>query len=175
MQDRGILLATGTLVAALILFIIQLPFELRASDSTDFFTAEYTISRAKPEIRQWKYDSDGGMRLNKEIDASRKFAEAHPGQFDGARDKLTQDMVVFSLLAYLGVEQFDWQVKRVRFVGQSAGAMTLMSPTSKPDECALVTKDQLHKMLFDAGNSFADGNIFLVLKPCAFRPRRDFG
>jgi hypothetical protein len=53
--SRNLALATATLVAATMLFIVQLFFELRADESTDFITAEYTIDRAKPEIRQWIY------------------------------------------------------------------------------------------------------------------------
>ncbi len=139
---------------------VQLRFELRSEPSTDFITAEYTIDRAKPEIRQWAYPSDQGPRLTQEIGASQTFAAAHPGQFDGDREKLTHDMVIFSLLAYFGVEQFDWQMKRVTFVGQITGTMISTSLGSKPDECTTVTKAQLQKMLLDAGNFFADANMF---------------
>jgi hypothetical protein len=159
----------GALAAAIIVLCIQLFFELHAEKSTDFITAEYTIDRAKPEIRQWKYDN--GQRLIRDLDGSRAFAAVHPGQFDGDREKLTQDMVIFSLLAYLGVEQFDWQMKRTQFVGQSTGTITLTAPGSKPDECTLVTKDQLRTMLLNVGNSFADGNMFFGQQFLSLPPR----
>ena len=125
--SRNIALATGALAGAVILLGIQLVFEFRADEQTDFITAEYTIDRAKPEIRQWKYESDQGRRLDKDVGASRTFATAHPGQFNGDRDKLTHDMVIFSLLAYFGVDQFDWQIKRVQFVDQTMGTLTTTS------------------------------------------------
>jgi hypothetical protein len=157
--SRNIALATGALLGALALLAVQLRFELRSEPSTDFITAEYTIDRAKPEIRQWKYDNDQGHRLGREVGASQIFAGAHPGQFDGDREKLTHDMVIFSLLAYFGVEQFDWQMKRVQFIGQMA-TLTRTSFGSRPDECTTVTKAQLQKLLSDAGNFFADANMF---------------
>jgi hypothetical protein len=158
--SRNIALATGALAGAVMLLGIQLVFELRADERIDFITAEYTIDRAKPEIHQWKYDSDQSRRLAQEVGASGTFATAHPGQFDGDRDKLTHDMVIFSVLAYFAVDQFDWQMKRVQFVSQTMGTLTTTALGSKPGECTMVTKGQLHKMLSDAGNFFADANMF---------------
>jgi hypothetical protein len=170
--SRNLALATGTLVAAAMLFILQLRFELRADQNTDFITAEYTIDRAKPEIRQWAYGLDqAGQRLGPEIGASQRFAAAHPGQFDRDREKLTHDMVVFSLLAYLGVEQFDWQLKRTRFIGQSTGTQTFTLPTSKPHECTVFTKDQLRQMLLDVRNFFANGNVFFGAQSLCLPPK----
>jgi hypothetical protein len=122
--SRNLGLATATLAAAMILFSVQLRFELRAKDSMDFITAEFTVNREKPEIRQWNYGSSPTARMGRELSASQKFAVAHPGQFNGDREKLTRDMVIFSLLSYLGTEQFDWQMKRTQFVGQSIGTFT---------------------------------------------------
>jgi hypothetical protein len=149
----------------------KLFFELRAEERTDFITAEYTIDRAKPEIRQWNYGSNQTQRLTRDLDASGKFAAAHPGQFNGDRKKLTLDMVTFSLLAYLGAEQFDWQMKRTQFVGRSTGTVTLTAPGSKPDECTVITKDQLRRMLLDAGNSFADGDMLFGRQSQSLPPR----
>jgi hypothetical protein len=168
---ENIALATGALAGAVLLLGIQILFELRADESTDFITAEYTIDRTKPEIRQWNYGLSQTLRFGRDLDASGIFAGAHPGQFNGDGKKLTLDMVLFSLLAYLGVEQFDWQIKRTRFVGQSIGTVTLTAPGSKPGECTEITKDQLHRMLLDAGNSFADGNMFLARQSLCLPPR----
>lgn len=86
--SRNIALATGALAGAAILLGIQLLFELRADESTDFITAEYTIDRAKPEIRQWRYGSNQALRMGRELDASGKFAAAHRGQFNGGGAEL---------------------------------------------------------------------------------------
>ena len=53
--SRNLALATSTLAAALLLFATQLLFELRERSTTDFFTAEFTIDRKEPQIRQWDY------------------------------------------------------------------------------------------------------------------------
>lgn len=139
------------LAGALILLVIQLVFELQADETTNFISAEYTIDRAKPEIRQWNYGSNQTQRFTHDLNASGNFAAAHPGQFNGNREKLTLDMVIFSLLAYLGVEQFDWQMKRTQFVGRSTGTLTRALPGSKPDECTMITKDQFPGILLHAG------------------------
>jgi hypothetical protein len=159
--SRNLALATGTLLAAAVLLCIQLHFELRESVDTDFISAEYTIDRAKPEIRT-SYEPHQGTRPGSEIGASTFFANSHPGQFDGDREKLTKDMALFSLLAYLGWQQFDWQIKRVQFTGKVSGTITQSAPGSKPEECTLVTTQQIQKMLSDAGNSFAGANLSVI-------------
>ena len=53
--SRNLPLAVAALFAAVVLLIVQLPFELRSKSDTALFGAEFTIDRLKPEIRQWKY------------------------------------------------------------------------------------------------------------------------
>jgi hypothetical protein len=170
--SRNLALATGTLVATFVLLVIQIPYELRSPlGSTDFITAEYGIDRAKPEIRQWDYtDVQAPNRMSREIDASQTLAKADPKRFDGDRERLTHDMVVFSLLGYFGTEQFDWQIKRVRFRGQSF-ALIYASVASKPEECTVISKEQLHEMLRKAGNSFAEANMFSGPQELCLPPR----
>jgi len=168
--SRNIVLATGTFIAAVILLVTQLCFELRSVEFSDFITAEFTIDRAKPGIRQWKYGANQGQRLTRDMDGSDTFAVANPGQFDGDREKLTHDMVIFSLLAYLATEQFDWQMQRTQFVGQSMGTMTVTAPGSKPDECTVITTDRLRTMLLSAGNSFANGGVFFIRQSLCLPP-----
>ncbi len=158
--SRNIALATGALFGAFILLLIQLLFELRSEETTDFISAEFTIDRAKPEIRQWNYSETPRLRITQEIAASKMFFDAHPHQFDGDRQKLTLDMVIFSLVSYLGVEQFDWQIKRTSFVSQSIGTVVLMAPGSNPGDCTEITKSEIRDKLLGAGNSFAEGEVF---------------
>jgi hypothetical protein len=172
--SRNLGLATATLVGAAWLFGVQLAFELRPAETIDLMTAEFTIDRAKPEIRQWNYSVEQSSRRRHEMDASRKFADAHAGQFDGDGTKLAKDLAAFSLLAYLGVEQFDWQLKRTQFVGQVSGTLTLTGPGSRPDECTPITKNQLRTMLREAGNLFAEGGAALREQYLCLPPRSSF-
>src|SRR2546425_12988915 len=69
--SRNLALATGALGGAMLLFLVQLPFELRGSTEKTFFTAEYTIDRQKPGIRQWRYKL-GAARLGLPAETSRR-------------------------------------------------------------------------------------------------------
>jgi hypothetical protein len=40
------------------------------------------------------------------------------------------------------------------------GTLTLTASGSKPDECAVITKDDIRNMLLKAGNWFSEGNVF---------------
>lgn len=165
-NSRNLALATSTLAAALLLFATQLLFELRERSTTDFFTAEFTIDRKVPQIRQWNYPvtslRSSGWRIHRDIAASTFLAESDRTRFDGDRERLTQDMVLFSLVSYLGVEQSDWQLRRTVFQGPSVGAMVLVQRVSKPGECALVSRERLQGMLAAAGNAFAKAEIMVI-------------
>ncbi len=51
---RNIGVATGALGAALLLYIVQIPFELRRTVEDDLITAQHAIDRAAPSIRQYR-------------------------------------------------------------------------------------------------------------------------
>jgi hypothetical protein len=55
-----------------------------------------------------------GQRRVREVEASDKYFAARPGAFNGDRQKLTQDMIIYSLLSYLAVEQRDWPASSYR-------------------------------------------------------------
>jgi hypothetical protein len=159
--SRNLALATATLFAAVVLLIVQLPFELRGKTLTKLFSAEFTIDRAKPQVRQWSYPTDAGWRITMEIGASEALARANPDAFKGDGEKLTRDMTMRSLVAYLFAQQFDWQVSEVRVRGPSMGTMTTIQPLSKPTECTIITSTQFEEMLAKAGNAFVSGPLIL--------------
>jgi len=164
--SRNLALATAALDAALFLLLIQLPFELQGRTDTDFFTAEFTVNRSKPEIRQWSYPEDVGWRIGQEINASSALAKATPEAFSGDRTKLEIDMTLFSLTAYLLSEQLDWQLKHVRLKGKSTGTLTSTQPMSKPEECTVVTFDELRNKLTAIENLFANSLPFSGRQLC---------
>src|SRR6266481_3630400 len=57
--SKTIAIATATLFGAAVLFLLQLAFELRASEESDFVSVELTVNRAKPVLRQWRYSALG--------------------------------------------------------------------------------------------------------------------
>lgn len=164
--SRNLALASATLFAAVILLIVQLPFELRSKSKTDLFSAEFTIDHLKPQIRQWSYPQNAGWRIGLEIAASDALAKGNPNVFKGDGEKLAKDMTVRSLVAYLFAEQFDWQLQKVQLSGRSMGTMTTVQPLSKPEECSKVTNTQAEEMLTAAGNAFASGAPLLRQQIC---------
>src|SRR6266568_788004 len=156
--SRNIVLATGTLGAAMLLYALQLPFELRRSLVYDQMSAEFTVDRAAPGIRQWAYSSTAdasNWRLHAEVQASSWLAQNNPGAFEGDRDKVTKDLAIFSLLSFFSSTEFDWQLRRVTYKGRSSGTLMTWQAVSKPNECAIVTSADVAVRLAAAGNLFA--------------------
>src|SRR5713226_9204740 len=69
--SKTFLLAAAALASALLVFCIQAFFELQPSEAKTFVTIEYTIDRAKPEIRQWQYSQGVVWRIHTEVEASK--------------------------------------------------------------------------------------------------------
>ncbi len=158
--SRNLVLATSTLAAAILLFVIQLPFELRSRSEVDLFSAELTVDRATPMIRLWNYpDGPGlssGSRLLRETEASSYLANRDRSRFDGDRERLTLDMILYNFVAYLGAEQFDWQLKRTVLRGNSIGTLFQAQAVSRDTECTAFAPAELQEKLRAVGNAFAD-------------------
>jgi hypothetical protein len=168
--SRNLALATGTLGAAIVLFLIQLPFELRATEQHDFISVELTLDRSRRIIRQWKYPDHSGWRIHAEINASEAVAQERPDLFAGDRDHLTADMVLFSLILYLASNEFDWQRQTRRFVGATFGTMVTSQRRSKRTECTVVGEPQLRRLLENATNTYAKAPLTLVFGDLCLPP-----
>ena len=169
-NSRTVVFAVTAFAGAAVLLGLNLLFDLRSTESTDFISTELTVDRATPRIRQWwDYKNVPTQRFVREKAASDQYFAAHPGQFNGDREKLVRDMTIYSLLSYLVAEQRDWQSRPARFVG-SMGSETVTLTVSKPEECADYTDDQLREVLADAKNEFAIVKPLIIGLPLCLPP-----
>src|SRR5207245_11392863 len=71
--SKTIAISAATLFGAALLFLLQLAFELRAAEESDFVSVEFTVDRAQPLVRQWRHSASGaGWRSECERDASER-------------------------------------------------------------------------------------------------------
>jgi len=161
-QNRGsknIALAVGALTGATMLFVIQLRFELQTVTTNEFMLAEFGIDRAKPEIRQWKYRPGSSSRASVEVSASQWLVKHDPKAFDGDREKLTSDLVLFSLATFLqDPESQYWDVQRHSLVGSSSGIVRFHPSANR--ECTVLQMDNVRSQLTRAKNEFAGALVF---------------
>lgn len=162
--SRNLVLAVSTLFAAVLLFVMQLQFELRSKEESDVFTAELTVDRVTPMVRQWRYPDVGAStwRLGIESEASNYLAKHDTARFNGDRERLGVDLVLYSMIRYLGIEQFDWQLKRTALQGSTFGTEIRTVPVSKAEECTAVSATELQAILESIGNPFASIPISLI-------------
>jgi len=154
-RSRNLVLAAGTLLGAIFFFVTQLYFELHGSSSYDFITTQLTIDRAKPEIRQWAYSSDADGRVTAEPYASQWVAARNPDAFRWDRDKLTADLVLFSLVYFLQTPEAQlWEVRKHSIVGKWGGGVIRFHP-DPGRACRLVTETEVRSELSRSGNVFA--------------------
>src|SRR5882762_2688832 len=119
---RNLPLAVAALLGVIVGFFIQLHFELTKSTKNEIIGTELTIDRVAPFIRQWQYDK-GGWRPPVEGGASDWVVNNHKESFDRDRQKLTSDLVMFSLLSLFTHQEFDWQLERQKYAGKVSGGM----------------------------------------------------
>jgi hypothetical protein len=160
--SRNLSLATGTLAAAAINFLIQLPFELQGSKDLDHVSTESTIDRSVPSIRQWNYTGTPSWRIVIETGASNWLAASNAAAFNTDRQVLNSDFVMFSLLCFLTVQEFDWQLRRVTYPSKGFGIATVVHPISKDKECSCFDENDLRTALAKSGNLFAGAPLHLA-------------
>lgn len=163
-QNRGsknLALATGVLVGVTLLFLTQLRFELQSATTGEFILTELGIDRAKPEIRQWVYGTQSGWRPTAEVYASNWLAAHNPNAFSGDREKITSDLVLFSLAYFLQTPEAQyWDVRKHSLVGNYTGGIIKFHPTSALRECAVVIPAEVRAQLSRSGNVFGGAPLF---------------
>jgi hypothetical protein len=164
-ESRNLALAAGTLVAAMILFVIQLRFELQRSVTRDRVSSSFTIDFARPSIRQWKY-ARGGWRIGVESGASEWLAANNPQAFGGSSAILISDLAVYSLVSFLGAQESDWQMRRVEYKSNPLGTMFIAQSVSKDVECRIYSETELKSLLKATGNTFAEAFHLLSGRLC---------
>jgi len=169
--SRNLALASGTLAAAIILFVIQLTFELQPSTSYDHISVELTIDRSKPSIRQWVYGTGGHWRIGVETEASNWLAANDPTAFSQDRERLALDLVLYSLVSFLTHNEYDWQLKRTLYRGPATGTVTTFEPVSKEHECSKYDTAQIQQYLSEAGNLFAGHPVSILSGRLCLPPR----
>jgi hypothetical protein len=106
--SRGALTALAGVVAAAGALTINLIFDFRGgSKEITTITAEYTFDRTVPQIRQWMYARSLGDRYAVEVLANDAALKSDPQILERDPEKSTKDMFLFSLTAYLEVQQQD--------------------------------------------------------------------
>jgi hypothetical protein len=156
----GSRLAWGALMAVLTAsfgLVVALIFDLKGSREMTTITTEYTFDRSVPQIRQWMYARSLGERYATEVLANYSALITNPSVFEGDIEKLTKDMILFSLAAYLETRQRDWQFEEENFPS-SLGMLTTWkakSDPTNPRECTKIVPSQISEMLNNAKNAFA--------------------
>jgi hypothetical protein len=159
--SRNLALATGALGGAAIGFLIQLSFELQSSQSRDHVSTEFTIDRSVLSIRQWNYTGTPGWRIGIETGASGWLVTNNVAAFDNDREMLTADFALFSLLSFLTVQEFDWQLRKTMYRSGGLGLSTIVQSVSKDNECTSFEEKDLSAALSKAGNMFAGAHLTL--------------
>jgi hypothetical protein len=159
--SRNLALAAAALVGVALFFLTQLRFELQAATTSEFILTELGIDRGKPEIRQWVYGTESGWRPTAEVYASNWLAAHNPTAFSGNREKITSDLVLFSLAYFLQTPEAQyWDVRTRSLVGKYSGGVMRFRPTSAERKCALVTSAEISSQLSRSGNAFAGAPLF---------------
>jgi hypothetical protein len=151
---QSVVFATATLVGAIVFFGLQLFFELRSKTSVDLITVELTVDRANKSIGRWGSPEDAPIRRLIEGDAVRQLAEKDLNVLLNDTSKTCNDLVVFSFLRYLAIEQSDWQMEERAYVGKSASIVRRKRVSSERDSTSL-TEHEIKTKLIEAGNLFA--------------------
>jgi len=159
--SRNLASAFAALVGGTLVFFTQIYFELQPTVAFESVTTELTIDRARPEIRQWSYHGDTD-RIAVEPNASQWLATTNPGAFQRDREKLTKDLILFSLLSFLQTTEAQvWETHRHAIVGRGAATGGIIRFHAYPGRtCRVVREEEMRSELYHSGNLFAGAPFF---------------
>jgi hypothetical protein len=177
-DSRNLALALSALIGAIVLFWIQLFFELKSTITySSTITAQFTVdrgvvpdapinspldvatqSRLARAIRQWP--APIVIERNAvETEASIWLATHAPQHFHFRKGKaydsdlyswLVDDFTIFSIINFIATQEPDWQLKRIEHKG--TGQTLLLS---RPSEYTAVTVEEVSSSLQRVGNLFS--------------------
>ena len=164
--SRGAWTALAAVVRAAGALTINLMFDFQGgSKEIATITAEYTFDHSIPQIRQWLYARSQGNRYAIEVFANVQTLEDDLHTFHHDVEKITKDMFLFSLVAYMETTQSDWQQRQESYK-TSNGTITQLrneSNLADPNECTPLTQDDIRLLLNRAGNTFANVNLSRII------------
>jgi hypothetical protein len=178
--SRGAWTALAGVVAAAGLLTINLIFDFRGvSKETENITTEYTFDHSIPQLRQWMYARSQGTRYAIEVFANVQALKDNPHRFDYDMEKITKDMFLFSLVAYIATAQSDWQLEQETYKtsNRTITHWKNKSNATNPNECTPFTWDDIKLLLDKSGNTFANTNVsrfMSISHRYAFRHARPF-
>jgi len=165
--SRAIALGTSTVIGVVFAFALQLWFELRPSLKDDQPSFAYTMDFRDGQIRQWDYTKvvgDGkhdaildptlalvGSRINIEIESGRWLFRQQGSTVKDDPGKVASDLAIFSLVAFFGNAQRDWQWQFRRYNSPTM-PFGVIRPMSKREQCSVVTEQDLRRQLGASGN-----------------------
>ena len=168
--SRNLALGTGTLLAAIALFVVQLVFELRATTTHDFISTDLTLDRKALILQESSYNAnkDIGMLLKAVVEQdSSAWLKKSPGAFQEGGERLFSDMTLFSLVNFIGINARDWQVRtNVYKKVPPLGVPYVIEPLSKDRECAVLTEIDFRSRLAVPKNLFASAPMIGMSKVC---------
>lgn len=176
--SKNLIFAFSALAGAFVLFLLQLIFELQGGSTLyEHLSTELTIDRAKPEIRQpisptveiadlLRWQNRTFLKMQMENSASEWLASKNPTAFEIEKvDRVATDLVIFSLVSFIQIQQQDWQVKRLEYKGSMFSVKTA-TRTSRDADCATITKEAIEAALKRADNLFAGAPLYPFPKIC---------
>jgi hypothetical protein len=107
------------------------------------------------------YARSQGTRYAIEVFANVQELKGNPHMFDYDMEKITKDMFLFSLVAYIAAVQSDWQLEQETYK-TSNGTITHWknkSNATNPNECTPFTRDDIKSLLNKSGNIFANTDL----------------
>jgi len=163
--SRNLALGFGALVGACVIFVLQLVFEIRGSQTVADFASEFSFDRSTQTVRSLKsflprnISGDSLSNLVVEDEASKLLHQQRTVMKSDDIPAVAKDLTLVSIISVFLSDLPDWQLDAATYK-TVMGTMKLWFRTSTPDKCTLITTKEIKEKLRAAGNIFASIDRF---------------
>lgn len=161
LANRGsetVVLGFSALLSAFALFSVQLFFQLRGSTSDDAVGTQVLVNSTTRSVSALQPANK--MRAGVEEAAGKWLAEQTESPLPSG-SKVARDLLVFSILNQLGLEEQDWTARRQQYVFPAFGSKSSMTEFQREtrEQATAVMETDIRAMLRVGNNLFAESPL----------------
>ena len=151
-ESRNIVFAFSAVVGTVLMFYMNVLFELKDTNENYVINTELSIFHDRPEVAQHIYLGLSN-RIHIDLKASEWLAKNEPKLFKEKPQKVMRDLIMYSLVGFLISEENDYK-KTTKAFSRMHFTSFRIKPEDKGNDTFIPVK-KFSKLLQDNGNIFA--------------------
>jgi hypothetical protein len=171
-ESRNLVLSFSAIVGAVLVFYLNVFFELKDDNESYFINTELSIFHEEMKIGQHFYPPTSSDRLTIDNKASQWLVKNNPELFKSNTHNLMTDLIMYSFVGFFLSQGNDWK-KITKSFSQSTYTQFRVNPDEKGSD-SFISKEILIRELGKSNNVFANVEYEVISNGIFLPPKSEF-